>query len=56
VHESILGFAKRHGLYVIEMQPMRPGRISREKCGLIGDAGVSVSFQQELVTGEGGMV
>jgi dTDP-4-amino-4,6-dideoxygalactose transaminase len=56
--KSILGIAKRHGLYVIEDAAHAPGADSQGKrCGLTGDVGCFSFFSNKnLVTGEGGMV
>ncbi len=56
--KTILGIAKRHGLYVIEDAAHAPGaEYQGEKCGLIGDIGCFSFFSNKnLVTGEGGMV
>jgi dTDP-4-amino-4,6-dideoxygalactose transaminase len=55
---SIMGIAKRHGLYVVEDAAHAPGaEYQGEKCGLIGDMGCFSFFSNKnLVTGEGGMV
>ncbi len=55
---SIMGIAKRNGLYVVEDAAHAPGaEYQGEKCGLIGDMGCFSFFSNKnLVTGEGGMV
>jgi dTDP-4-amino-4,6-dideoxygalactose transaminase len=56
--KSILGIAKRCGLYVIEDAAHAPGaEYHGKKCGVIGDLGCFSFFSNKnLVTGEGGMV
>jgi dTDP-4-amino-4,6-dideoxygalactose transaminase len=56
--KSIMGIARRHGLFVIEDAAHAPGaEYQREKCGMIGDIGCFSFFSNKnLVTGEGGMV
>jgi dTDP-4-amino-4,6-dideoxygalactose transaminase len=56
--KSILGIAKRCGLYVIEDAAHAPGaEYHGKKCGVIGDIGCFSFFSNKnLVTGEGGMV
>jgi dTDP-4-amino-4,6-dideoxygalactose transaminase len=55
---SIMGIAKRHGLYVVEDAAHAPGaECQGKKCGLIGDMGCFSFFSNKnLVSGEGGMV
>jgi dTDP-4-amino-4,6-dideoxygalactose transaminase len=55
---SIMGIAKRHGLYVVEDAAHAPGaEYQRKKCGLIGDMGCFSFFSNKnLASGEGGMV
>ena len=55
---SIMGIAKRHGLYVVEDAAHAPGaEYQGKKCGMIGDIGCFSFFSNKnLVTGEGGMV
>jgi len=55
---SIMGIAKRHGLYVVEDSAHAPGaEYQGKKCGMIGDIGCFSFFSNKnLVTGEGGMV
>jgi len=56
--KTILGIAKRFGLYVIEDAAHAPGaEDGGKRCGLIGDVGCFSFFSNKnLVTGEGGMV
>jgi dTDP-4-amino-4,6-dideoxygalactose transaminase len=56
--KTILGIAKRFGLYVIEDAAHASGaEYQGKKCGLIGDIGCFSFFSNKnLVTGEGGMV
>ena len=56
--KSIMGIAKRCGLYVIEDAAHAPGaEYQGKKCGVIGDIGCFSFFSNKnLVTGEGGMV
>jgi dTDP-4-amino-4,6-dideoxygalactose transaminase len=55
---SIMGIAKKHGLYVVEDAAHAPGaEYQGKKCGMIGDLGCFSFFSNKnLVTGEGGMV
>jgi dTDP-4-amino-4,6-dideoxygalactose transaminase len=55
---SIMGIAKRYGLYVIEDSAHAPGsEYEGRKCGTIGEMGCFSFFSNKnLVTGEGGMV
>jgi len=56
--KSIMGIAKRYGLFVIEDAAHAPGaEYQGRKCGLIGNIGCFSFFSNKnLVTGEGGMV
>jgi dTDP-4-amino-4,6-dideoxygalactose transaminase len=56
--KSIMGIAKRYGLFVIEDAAHAPGAEYQDrKCGLIGNIGCFSFFSNKnLVTGEGGMV
>lgn len=56
--KSIMGIAKKYGLFVIEDAAHAPGaEYQGRKCGLIGNIGCFSFFSNKnLVTGEGGMV
>ena len=56
--KSIMGIAKRYGLFVIEDAAHAPSaEYQGRKCGLIGNIGCFSFFSNKnLVTGEGGMV
>ena len=56
--KSIMGIARKHGLYVVEDAAHAPGAEYRgRKCGTIGALGCFSFFSNKnLVTGEGGMI